>query len=215
MVAHRGRTTHRLDAHGDRISHLEGCRGANGMNGERANWALRITHLGEDFPAGIEDLPRIAHLSAALRIERGATNDQLPLVACRQRGNFGAVTKEPQDCALSVELFVADELRLPYTPEDLFIEGGSHGDLRKGGLLAAATAFALFGKGALKTSTVNGDTALSGELNGQINWEAVGVVQLEGNLATEGWASGWKIIGATPHDTLPRPEFAECIAEQT
>jgi hypothetical protein len=40
-------------------------------------------------------------------------------------------------------------------------------------------------------------------------------VQLEGNLATEGWASGWKIIGATPHDTLTRPEFAECIAEQT
>ena len=139
----------------------------------------------------------------------------MPLVASRQRSDFGAVTKEPHDCALSVKLFIADELRLTYTTENLFIEGGGHGDLRKGGLLATATAFTLLGKGALKTGTVNGDTALSGELNGQINWEAVGVVQLEGNLATEGWASGWKIIGATPHDTLPRPEFAECIAEQT
>ena len=139
----------------------------------------------------------------------------MPLVACRQRSDLGAVKKEPHDCALSVELFVTDELRFAHTTEDLFIEGGGHGDLRKGGLLAAATAFALFGKGALKTGAINGDPALSGKLNGQINWEAVGVVQLEGNLATEGWASGWKIIGATPHDTLPRPEFAECIAEQT
>jgi hypothetical protein len=184
------------------------------MNGECANWALRIAHLGEDLPARVKDLPRITNLSAALRIERGATNDQLPLVACRQRGDFGAVTKESHNCALSVKLFIADELRFAHTPEDLFIERGSHGDLRKGGLLATAAALALFGKGALKTGTVNGDPALSGKLNGQINWEAVRIVQLEGNLATERWASGWKIIGATPHDTLPRPEFAECIAEQ-
>ena len=81
VVAHRGGATYRLDAHGDGISHLEGCRGANGMNGERANWALRIADLSEQLPAGIEDLPRVANLSAALRIERGATNDQLPLVA--------------------------------------------------------------------------------------------------------------------------------------
>jgi hypothetical protein len=184
------------------------------MNGERANWALRIAHLGGDLPARVKDLPSITNLSAALRIERGATNDQLPLVACRQRSGLGAVTEESHNCALSVELFVTDELCLPHTSEDLFIEGGRHGDLRKGGLLTAATAFALFGKGALKTGTVNGDAALSGEFNGEIDREAVGVVQLEGNLATEGWASGWKIIGATPHDTLPRPEFAECIAEQ-
>lgn len=83
------------------------------MNGERANGALRIAHLGEDLPARVKDLPRIANLSAALRIERGATNDQLPLVACRQRSDFGAVTKKSQDCALSVELFVTDELCLP------------------------------------------------------------------------------------------------------
>ena len=112
-------------------------------------------------------------------------------------------------------MFVADELRFVHTSQDLFIEGGRHGDLRKGGLLTAATAFTLLGKGALKTGTVNGDAALSGEFNGEIDREAVRIVQLEGNLATERWASGWKIIGATPHDTLPRPEFAECIAEQT
>jgi hypothetical protein len=215
MVTHRGGATHRLDAHGDGISHLEGCRGANGMNGERTNWTLRIAHLGEDLPARVKDLSRITNLSAALRIERGATNDQLPLIACRQRSDFGAVTKKSQDCALSVKLFVADELRLTYTPEDLFIEGGGHGDLRKSGLLAAAATLALLSEGALKAGTVDGNTALSGEFNGEINRKPVRIVQLEGNLATEGWASGRKIIGATPHDALPCPEFGECIAEQT
>ena len=45
------------------------------MNGECANWALRIAHLSEQLPARVKDLPRITNLSAALRIERGATND--------------------------------------------------------------------------------------------------------------------------------------------
>jgi hypothetical protein len=214
VVAHRGGTAHRLYSQSDGISHLEGCGGTNGMHSERTNWALRIAHLGGDLPAHVKDLPRIANLSAALRIKRGATNDQLPLVACRQRSDFSTFTKEPHDCALSVKLFIADELRLTYTTEDLFIEGGGHGDLSKRGLHATAATLALLSEGALKASTVNGDTALSGELNGEINRKPVRIVQLEGNLATERWASGWKIIGATANDALPCAEFGERITEQ-
>ena len=184
------------------------------MNGECANRALCVAHLGDELPARVKDLPRIANLSAALGIERGAVNDQLPLVACRQRGNFGAVTKEPHDCAFSVELFVADELRLAHTPQDLFIERGGHSNLRKGGLLAAAAAFALLSKGALKTGTIDGDTALSGKLNGEVNREPVGVVQLEGDLTSKRWTSGWQIVGATPNHALPCSKFGKRIAEQ-
>jgi hypothetical protein len=214
VVAHRGGATYWLDTHGNTIAHLQGRRNADRMHSECANWALCVAHLSEELPARVKDLPRIANLSAALGIERGATNDQLPLVACRQRSEFGAVTKEPNDSALSFELFVTDELRLAHTPQDLFIERGGHGDLRKGGLLAAAAAFALFSKGALKTGTVNGDAALSGEFNGEIDWEAVGVVQLEGDLATERWACGWQIVGATTNDALPCAKFGKRIAEQ-
>jgi hypothetical protein len=185
------------------------------MNRECTNWTLRIAHLGEELPVGIKDLPCIAHLPAALGIERGASSNQLPLFARRERRNLDTVAKEPQDRALRFKVLVADKLCLAHTTQNLFIEGGGHGDLGKRGLLAAAATLALLSEGALKASTVNGNTALSGEFNGEINRKPVRIVQLEGNLATEGWASGWKIIGATPHDTLPRPEFAECIAEQT
>ena len=111
-------------------------------------------------------------------------------------------------------MLVADKLCLAHTSQDLFIERGRHGNLRKGGLLATAAAFALFGKGALETGTINGDTALSGEFNGEIDREAVGVMQLEGDLATEGRTCGWQIIGATANDALPCAEFGERIAEQ-
>lgn len=66
------------------------------MNGECANWALCVAHLGEELPVDIEDLPRIAHLPAALGIERGAPNNQLPLFARCERRNLDTVAEEPQ-----------------------------------------------------------------------------------------------------------------------
>jgi hypothetical protein len=83
MVTHRGGATHRIYAHGDGITHLEGRGGANRMHGECANWALRIADLSEQLPASIQDLTRIAHLPAALRVERGAPNNELTIFARR------------------------------------------------------------------------------------------------------------------------------------
>ena len=51
------------------------------MHGECADWTLRIADLSEELATGIEDLPRIAHLSTALGVERGAANNQLTLLA--------------------------------------------------------------------------------------------------------------------------------------
>ena len=138
----------------------------------------------------------------------------MPLIAGRQRRNLGAVAKEPHDGAFGFKLLVADELGLAHSAQDLFVEGGRYGDLRKGGLLATTAALALLRKSALETGTVDGDTALSGELNGEIDREAVRVVQLERNLATKRWACRWQIIRSTAHDALPCTKFDERIAEK-
>jgi hypothetical protein len=83
VVAHRGGATHRINAQGDGVTHLKGRRSANRMNGKCANWTLRIADLSEQLPAGIEDLSRIADLSAALGVERGAPNNELTILARR------------------------------------------------------------------------------------------------------------------------------------
>ena len=191
VVAHRGGASHRIHAHGDSVADLNGSCGLNSVNRECANGALRIAYFSEERPVGIENLPRVTNLSAALGVERCAAHNQLPRFTSRQRRNLGTVAKEPQDGAIRFKLLVADELGLAHSAQDLFVEGGRDGDLGKGGLLATSAALALFSKGDLETSPVNSDTTLRGEFNGEINREAVGVVQLERNLATERWACRW------------------------
>ena len=53
------------------------------MNGQCANWTLRIADLREELPTRIKDLPRIANLPAALGLERGAPNNELTILARR------------------------------------------------------------------------------------------------------------------------------------
>jgi hypothetical protein len=184
------------------------------MHGECANGTLRIANLGEQLSAYIQDLPRVAHLSAALGVERGASYNQLTRLALGQRRDLRTVAKETHDGALGVKVLVADELCLTHTPQDLFIESGCHGDLRKGGLLATAAALALLRKGALKAGAVNGDPALGSEFDGQVDRESIRIVQLEGNLTAERWTSGWQIIGTTANNALPCPKVGERVTEQ-
>ena len=214
VIPHRCRTTNRFNTQSNGIPNRKGCRRANGMNGECADRTLRIAHLRNRLPAGIKYLPRVTNLSSALGVERGAPNNQLPLFAGRQRRNLDTVAKESQDRTLGVELFVADEFCLADASQDLFVEGGRHGDLRKGSLLAAAAALALLRKGTFETGTVNGNATFRCELNGEIDWEAIRIVQLKGNLATERWTCGWQVISTTANDALPCPEFGERITEQ-
>jgi hypothetical protein len=83
VVAHRGGATRRINAQGDGVTHLEGRRSANRMHGECADWTLRIADLSEQLSTRIKGLSCIAHLSAALGVERGAPNNQLALLAGR------------------------------------------------------------------------------------------------------------------------------------
>ncbi len=72
------------------------------------------------------------------------------------------------------------------------------------GLGARAAALALLGEGGLEARAVDRDPVLGGQLHGQVDREAVGVVELERDRAVERRGIGRQVLGATADDAAPR-----------
>ena len=92
----------------------------------------------------------------------------------------------------------------------------SSGVLRELRLRARAAPFALFGEGALEPVAVDGDAVLGRELDGQVDREAVRVVELERDLAGEARRVGRQSVGLATDDrsALARGDLGDLGLEQ-
>jgi len=120
-----------------------------------------------DLTVRCHEHPGVAHLATHLGVEGSPVQDDRPLVALAERGRHGGLVLQQvvacEQGGLQVELLVLGQLG------DLHLGGSGSGPL----LLHAR----------LEAGLVDGKTAFAGHDLGQVQWEAVGVIQFEGHLA--------------------------------
>ena len=125
----------------------------------------------------------VADLAAALGIERRPVEDDLGLAVAGQLVELHAVADDRDDPALRRRRLVAEERRVADARLDGAVQRGQLGVLRELGLRAGPRALALFGQGDVEPVAIDPDAVLGGELDGQVDREAVRVVELERDVA--------------------------------
>ena len=184
------------------------------MDDEAADRLLRVGDLEQDAPAArLADLALVADLAAALGVEGRAIEDDLGLAAAGQVAVLRPVAHDRDDAALGGRRLVAEELGVAGPRLDGAVQGSQLGMLRQLGLPAGARAVALFGQGALEPGSVDADAVLGGELDGEVDREAVGVVEPEREVAIELRGVARQVLGAPPDDPLGRRERGEGLVE--
>ena len=125
------------------------------------------------------DVAGVAHLAAALRVERRLHDRQLHLVALGRTGYYPVAGDHTHHHAVGPDLLVAEELRPAYTQAlveaDLHPVGAELGRCPR--------PLALGGHLPLEALHVDADAALRGDLLGHLYWESVRVPQAESRLA--------------------------------
>ncbi len=139
-------------------------------------------------PAGVADL------AAALRVERGAVEDDLDLVALGGGRGRGAVDEDADDPRLALGGRVADEVGGPGPVGDLAVGAGA-GVAGLLGLGIGLGALPLLLHQAAEAVLVHGQALLGGHLQGEVDREAPGVVEQEGLVAGQDGAAGGLGVG--------------------
>ena len=132
--------------------------------------------------AGVRELP------AALGVERGPVQHHVDPAARARRGHRDPVGEQPDDRGVARHLVVPGE----GDPAGRFQDLGEGRDVGVAGLLARRVGLgpvALLGHQAAEPRLVDGQPLLGGHLQGQVDREAVGVVELERLAAADGLAA--------------------------
>ena len=139
----------------------------------------RGLHVADrELAAGHPDRARVGQLAATLGVERGAVQDQVDLGARARRGHRHAVDQQAEDGRLAGDLVITGEGDRAGPLEHL----RERGDVGVAGLLLRRVplgAFPLLGHEPAETVLVDVQALLGRHLQGQVDREAVGVVQLE------------------------------------
>ena len=154
-------------------------------------------------------MPAVADLAALLAVERRLGGDDGDALRERPDGlDLGAVGDERDDLRGARRRLVAEELRRADAVGDL-LEHRLDGDLARAVELAAR---ALLGHGLLEPGLVDGGAALLGDDARQVEREAEGVVQLEGELAGDLLAAVFDICSSRiAHAAIERLAEAELL----
>ena len=164
------------------------------MDDEAIDRLLDVPHLDERT-VGRADPPVVGKLPAGLGVERGAVEDQLDLVAGARGLDELTVVDEPPDAGLGDHLVVAGELDLSTElVRQLAVDGhvAVRHLLRLGVGLGAV---ALLGHEPPEPGLVDVEALLGRHLEGEVDREAVGVVQLERLGAAERARARWTWLG--------------------
>ena len=191
VVAPDRRTSVVVDGGGDDLARLEAA-GAGDLVDMDSRYA--IPGVGDiDGDAATGDRARVADLAAGLRVERGAVKHE-------------GVVVDIQDGGLGGGLVAAGEVGLAVLVDECCEVTGIAGGCDLASLLGEAL---LFGHRGSEAVFVDLDTAFAGDLLGDLEWETVGVVQQEGDVAGECRTVG-KGVELFVEDRLP---LAEGLAE--
>ena len=159
------------------------------VDGQAAHGGLHVVDLDE-AAAGQADGAPVGELAAHLGVEGGAVQDDLDLGGGRGRRLRRAVDEQPGDDGVGGRLGVAQEGRAPaHAPLDV-LEGADVGVTGLLGARVGAGALLLLVHEGAEGGLVDVHALLGGHLQGQVDGEAVGVVQLEGAAARHERARG-------------------------
>ena len=176
-------------------------------------WTIRpptgfcVSLDGEQLAAAprFADRALVADLPAAFRVERRAVEHDLGRAVPGQLVELHAVADDRHDATLGGRRLVAEELGVAGATLDGAVQRSQLGVPGQIGLLARTASLALLREGVLRTrrrSTAN--AVLRGELDGQVDREAVGVVEPEGDVAVEDGGIGRQVLRPAPDDALGR-----------
>ena len=122
----------------------------------------------------------IAHLATGLRIERGLVEDHYRFLTRADAIHRFAIDEQRSHFAVQLQMIVTFKFRGAVNADHRVIVSAETAGL--------ARATALLFHGGLKAGFVNLDVALAADVRGQVDREAVGVVQTEGGFAIQGVA---------------------------
>ena len=201
VVAHRVGPPLRVDDRLDGLADPQPAVERAALDDQAAERLLRVGHGEQLAPAArLAQHAVVADLAAALGVERRPVEDDLRLAVAGQLVELHPVAHDGEDAALGGRRLVAHEPRVADPAVDRAVERGQLGVLRELRLGPRAAAVALLGKSALEPVAIDRDAVLGGELDGQVDREAIRVVKLEGDLAVESWHVRRQVLGRAADD---------------
>ena len=173
VVTHRVGATIRVHLRGHGLPQPKATVERAAMDDQSAERPLRVGH-GEQVAAatGFAQDTEVADLAAAFGVERRAVEDHLRFAVAGQLVEFQAVADDPDDPAFGVCRVVAQELAVAGPSVDGAVQGREAGGLRELGLGPGSASVALLGQGTVEPGSVDSDTVLGGELDGQVDRES-------------------------------------------
>ena len=187
VVAHRRRAPDRVDDRLDRLPDPEPAVERAAVDVQAADRLLRVGH-GEQLAAATRfaDHALVADLAAALGIERRRVEDDLGLAHPGQLVELDPVAHDRDHATLGGGRLVAEEAGVAGAALDGLVERAQLGVLRELGLLPGAAPLALLGERAIEALAIEPNPALRGQLHGQVDREAIRVVEPERDVARAG-----------------------------
>ena len=184
VVAHRVGAPVGIDDRLDRLADPQPAVERAAMDDQAAERLLRVGHREQLAAAArLAQDALVADLAAALGVERRPVEDDLGLAVAGQLVELHPVADDRDDAALGGRRLVAEEPRVAAAALDRAVQRGLLGVARQLGLRPGAAPLALLGEGALEPVAIDGDAVLGGELDGQVDREAVRVVEPERDVA--------------------------------
>ncbi len=166
----------------------------------------------------------IADLAAALGVERGAVQDdlrcsagldpELHLGLGLELLVLGPIAEDRDDFRLRARRLVPDELGVARAPPDRLVERRSLDGASLVRLRPGATSVALLGEGNVEPGSIDLHPVLGRQLDGQVDREAVGVVELERDVARKERRVVREVLGLLPDLSLRRGQRDERLLEQ-
>ena len=185
------------------------------VEGKRTERSLRIGDAGESLTLGVADGSLVTHLPAPLCIERCLGNDHLARCTSLNLVNGQPVNEERKHPHVRGEMLIANKPRLTMDAQEIFKSRRGCCVLRKCSLLAAAASLTLLEQRSVKSSAVHCDATLCSKFDRQVDWEAIGVVQLERGLSVKLRRVYREVVGALPDGSCScRNERCDCRCEE-
>ena len=186
VVAHRRRAPDRVHDRLDRLPDPQPAVERAAMDMQAADRLLRVGH-GEQLaaPTRFADHALVADLAAALGIERRRVEDDLGLAQPGQLVELDPVTHDRDHATLGRGRLVAEEAGVAGAGLDRLVERAELGLLRELGLLSGAAPLALLGERPVEALAIEPHAVFRGQLDGQVDREAIRVVEPERDVARQ------------------------------
>ena len=175
VVAHGGGAQLRIDGHVHAVAHAQHALGHLAVVAKHIGLdLLRVVHSKAHACSADDTL--VTHLAAAFCIKRSAFHHNHAVFTGFQFGNWRAVSVKRYDFGVFDQMLIAGEL----VGCALVIQQLVHLELAR-----RACRFFLVLHGSVETGLVHAHAALTAHIVGQVEREAIGVVQLEGHIARQ------------------------------